>query len=195
MTPLSLNILFLGSGNSARSIFAEYLIRKLGKGKFTPHSAGINPEPEINPYVIRVLNGFTRSMRLMRGPSHGTNLKTSPSISSSRVPSTPRDKSRLGHGQAIRSSLIGPLRIPNISRVPKKTHSTISGKSPSSSTGASISFLTCPSISWTGSDWSKQPAISLHKKPSFRRTYFEVVHVGGLKLQQGDVQHQKKEWL
>ena len=56
MTPPSLNILFLGSGNSARSIFAEYFIRKLGKGKFTPYSAGINPEPEINPYVIRVLN-------------------------------------------------------------------------------------------------------------------------------------------
>jgi arsenate reductase len=56
LTPPSLNILFLGSGNSARSIFAEYFIRKLGKGKFTPHSAGINPEPEINPYVIRVLN-------------------------------------------------------------------------------------------------------------------------------------------
>ena len=55
MAPSSLNILFLGSGNSARSIFAEYLIRKLGKGKFTPFSAGINPEREINPYVIRVL--------------------------------------------------------------------------------------------------------------------------------------------
>ena len=55
MTPPSLNILFLGSGNSARSIFAEYLIRKLGKGKFTPFSAGINPEQEINPYVVRVL--------------------------------------------------------------------------------------------------------------------------------------------
>ena len=55
MTPPSLKILFIGSGNSARSIFAEYLIRKLGKGKFTPLSAGINPEAAINPHVIRVL--------------------------------------------------------------------------------------------------------------------------------------------
>jgi len=55
VTPPSLKILFLGSGNSARSIFAEYLIRKLGKGKFDAFSAGINPEPEINPYVLRVL--------------------------------------------------------------------------------------------------------------------------------------------
>ena len=55
MTPPSLNILFLGWGNSARSIFAEYLIRKLGKERFAPFSAGINPEPEINPLVIRIL--------------------------------------------------------------------------------------------------------------------------------------------
>jgi len=55
VTPSSLKILCLGSGNSARSIFAEYLIRKLGKGKFDAFSAGINPEPEINPYVLRVL--------------------------------------------------------------------------------------------------------------------------------------------
>jgi len=55
VTSPSLNILFLGSGNSARSIFAEYLIRKLGKEKFTSFSAGINPEQEINPYVVRVL--------------------------------------------------------------------------------------------------------------------------------------------
>ena len=56
MTPLSLKILFLGSGNSARSIFAEYFIRKLGTGKFNAFSAGINPESAINPYVLRVLN-------------------------------------------------------------------------------------------------------------------------------------------
>ena len=55
MTPPSLKILFLGAGNSARSIFAEYFIRRLSHGKFTPFSAGINPEAEINPYVVRVL--------------------------------------------------------------------------------------------------------------------------------------------
>ena len=55
MTPPSLKILFIGSGNSARSIIAEYLVRKLGKGKFNPFSAGINPEPSINAYVLRVL--------------------------------------------------------------------------------------------------------------------------------------------
>jgi arsenate reductase (thioredoxin) len=48
-------ILFLCTGNSARSIFAEYLIRRLGKGKFESFSAGANPRPAVNQYTIRVL--------------------------------------------------------------------------------------------------------------------------------------------
>jgi arsenate reductase (thioredoxin) len=38
-----------------RSIFAEYLIRCLGKGKFESFSAGANPRPAVNPYTVRVL--------------------------------------------------------------------------------------------------------------------------------------------
>lgn len=48
-------ILFLCTGNSARSIFGEYLIRKLGNGKFESFSAGAQPRSEVNPYTIRVL--------------------------------------------------------------------------------------------------------------------------------------------
>lgn len=48
-------ILFLCTGNSARSIFCEYLIRRLGKDKFESHSAGADPRPEINSYTLRVL--------------------------------------------------------------------------------------------------------------------------------------------
>ena len=54
-TPQPFKILFLCTGNSARSIFAEYIIRKLGKGKFKSFSAGANPKPAVNPYTIRVL--------------------------------------------------------------------------------------------------------------------------------------------
>ncbi|HET9373467.1 MAG TPA: arsenate reductase ArsC [Chthoniobacterales bacterium] len=48
-------ILFLCTGNSARSVFGEYLIRKLGQGRFESYSAGADPRPQLNPYTVRVL--------------------------------------------------------------------------------------------------------------------------------------------
>lgn len=48
-------ILFLCTGNSARSIFGEYLIRKCAKGLFESYSAGADPKTRVNPYTIRVL--------------------------------------------------------------------------------------------------------------------------------------------
>jgi arsenate reductase len=52
-------ILFLCTGNSARSIFGEYLIRRFGLGRFESYSAGADPKPHVNPYTIRVLrNAF-----------------------------------------------------------------------------------------------------------------------------------------
>jgi len=49
-------VLFLCTGNSSRSIFGEYLLRKRGKGAFETYSAGANPRGEVNPYTIRVLS-------------------------------------------------------------------------------------------------------------------------------------------
>ena len=48
-------ILFLCTGNSARSIFGEYLIRKLGQGRFQSYSAGADPRPKVNLYALRVV--------------------------------------------------------------------------------------------------------------------------------------------
>jgi arsenate reductase len=53
-------ILFLCTGNSARSILAEYLIRRIGQGRFESFSAGTDPTGRVNPYATRVLHDLYR---------------------------------------------------------------------------------------------------------------------------------------
>lgn len=48
-------ILILCTGNSARSILGEYLLRAKGRGRFEVHSAGARPSGRVNPYAVRVL--------------------------------------------------------------------------------------------------------------------------------------------
>ncbi|MDW9378443.1 arsenate reductase ArsC [Sinorhizobium meliloti] len=49
--------MFLCTGNSARSIIAESVLRKDGGGKFNAYSAGSQPKGEVNPLAIETLAG------------------------------------------------------------------------------------------------------------------------------------------
>ena len=70
-----LRVLFLCTGNSARSQIAEKVLNRKGRGRFVAESAGSHPAPEVNPYAIATLErhgyfwtgGYPRSVEDLVG--------------------------------------------------------------------------------------------------------------------------------
>ena len=63
------SVLFLCTGNSARSIMAECLLNARGSGRFVGHSAGSHPKGEVNRYALELL-------RKNRLPTEGLRSKS-----------------------------------------------------------------------------------------------------------------------
>ena len=68
MTDKVYNVLFICTGNSARSIMAEGLLNHLARGRFAAHSAGSHPSGTVNPIALSTLQA-------LRIPSDGMRSK------------------------------------------------------------------------------------------------------------------------
>ena len=63
------NVLFLCTGNSARSILAESVLNRLGSGKFRGLSAGSFPKGEVHPYALELLERQNYPTKHLRSKS------------------------------------------------------------------------------------------------------------------------------
>ena len=58
MTDHVFNVLFLCTGNTARSMLAESILRQVGTGRFNAFSAGSHPKGAVNPFTLKTLEAY-----------------------------------------------------------------------------------------------------------------------------------------
>lgn len=63
------NVLFLCTGNSARSIIAEAILNRLGSGRFRAYSAGSYRKGEVHPFALQLLEGLNYDTSFARSKS------------------------------------------------------------------------------------------------------------------------------
>ena len=69
MTERIYNVLFLCTGNSARSIIAEAVLNRLGQGRFKAYSAGSQPMGKVHPFALQLLKNLNYDTSFARSKS------------------------------------------------------------------------------------------------------------------------------
>ena len=69
MAEQPLNVLFLCTGNSARSIMAEAILNRIGQGRFKAYSAGSHPKGKVHPYTLQLLKSLNYDTSFARSKS------------------------------------------------------------------------------------------------------------------------------
>jgi protein-tyrosine-phosphatase len=69
MTAKIYNVLFLCTGNSARSIMAESILNRHGLGRFEAHSAGSHPTGQVHPIALELLERYNYPTARLRSKS------------------------------------------------------------------------------------------------------------------------------
>lgn len=69
MTDRLMNVLFLCTGNSARSIMAEAILSREGRGRFNAFSAGSQPKGEVHPFTLHLLDQLNYDISRFRSKS------------------------------------------------------------------------------------------------------------------------------
>jgi arsenate reductase (thioredoxin) len=69
MSERPFNVLFLCTGNSARSVMAEAILNRMGTGHFHAHSAGSQPKGKVHPETLRLLQSLGYDTTSIRSKS------------------------------------------------------------------------------------------------------------------------------
>lgn len=107
------DVLFLCTGNSARSILAEGILRKDGAGRFNAYSAGSQPKGQVNSCTLKTLEAYNYPALGYRSKSWDEFAGPDAPVMDSCSPSVIRRRARPARtGRASPSRRIGASRTP-----------------------------------------------------------------------------------